>query len=90
MRARAHVLVKGRVQGVFFRASIQREALKRRVVGWVRNLSDGCVEAVFEGEKEKVGEIIDFCRTGPSLAIVTEVNVMWEEASGRYETFGIV
>lgn len=90
MRARAHVLVKGRVQGVFFRASIQREALKRRVVGWVRNLSDGRVEAVFEGEKEKVGEIIDFCRTGPSLAIVTEVNVTWEEASGRYETFRIV
>lgn len=90
MHARAHVLVKGRVQGVFFRASIQREALKRRVVGWVRNLSDGRVEAVFEGERKKIGEIIDFCGKGPSLAIVTEVNVSWEEASGRYVTFSII
>lgn len=90
MHARAHVLVKGRVQGVFFRASIQREARKRRVVGWVRNLSDGCVEAMVEGERVKVGEIIDYCRKGPSRAMVTEVTVTWEDASGRYEAFRII
>ena len=90
MHTQAHVLVKGKVQGVFFRASIQREARKRQVVGWVRNLSDGCVEAVVEGKRERVEEIIDFCRKGPSLAIVTEVNVSWEEASGHYVTFRII
>jgi len=90
MRTRAHVLVKGRVQGVFFRASMQREARKRRVVGWVRNLANGCVEAVVEGEREQVREIIEYCRKGPSLAQVIEVKVTREDASGRYKTFRIL
>ncbi len=89
MHTRAHVLVKGRVQGVFFRASMQREARKRQVVGWVRNRSDGCVEAVIEGEREQVEEVVDYCRKGPSLAEVTEVKVTWEDASGRYKIFRI-
>ncbi len=89
MHTRAHVLVKGRVQGVFFRASMQREARKRQVVGWVRNRSDGCVEAVIEGEREQVEEVVDYCRKGPSLAEVTEVKVTWEGASGRYKIFRI-
>ncbi|KON30610.1 acylphosphatase [miscellaneous Crenarchaeota group archaeon SMTZ1-55] len=90
MHARAHVLVKGQVQGVFFRASMQREARKRQVVGWVRNLSDGCVEAVVEGEREQVVKIIEYCRKGPSLAEVTEVKVTWGDASGCYKTFRVV
>ena len=89
MHTRAHVLVKGRVQGVFFRASMQREARKRQVVGWVRNRSDGCVEAVIEGERERVEEVVDYCRKGPSLAEVTEVKVTWEDASGRYKIYRI-
>jgi acylphosphatase len=90
MHARAHILVTGRVQGVFFRASMQREARKRGLVGWVRNLSNGCVEGVVEGEKEQVREIIKYCRIGPSLAKVNDVKVTWGDASGRYETFRIV
>jgi acylphosphatase len=89
MKARAHILVKGRVQGVFFRDSTQKEAQKRSIVGWIRNLPDGCVEAVFEGEKENVGVMIDFCRVGPPRAIVISVDVTWEKVTGLYDTFRI-
>lgn len=89
MKVRAHILVKGRVQGVFFRDSTQREAQKRSIVGWIRNLPDECVEAVFEGEKEKVGEMIDFCRVGPPRAIVTSVDVTLEKVTGLYDAFRV-
>jgi acylphosphatase len=68
MKVRAHVLAKGRVQGVFFRVTTREEAKKRSIVGWIRNLSDGSVEAIFEGEKGKVKALIDFCRVGPPRA----------------------
>jgi acylphosphatase len=89
MKVRAHVLVQGRVQGVFFRARTQREAQRRRIAGWIRNLPDGGVEAVFEGEKANVGAMIDFCRVGPPRARVTGVNVTWEEVTGQDDTFRI-
>jgi len=89
MRVGAHVFISGRVQGVFFRSVARREAQKRNVTGWVRNLPDGRVEAYFEGEKEKVREIIDFCRKGPPLAAVTGVEVYWEELGGLHERFEI-
>ena len=89
MKVRAHILVKGRVQGVFFRDSTRKEAQQRSVVGWIRNLPDGCVEAVFEGEKEKVGSMIDFCRVGPQRASVTRVDVTWGEFTGFYDAFRI-
>jgi acylphosphatase len=89
MKVRAHILVKGRVQGVFFRDSTQKEAQKRSIVGWIRNLPDGCVEAVFEGEKEKVGAMIDVCRVGPPRAIVTSIDVTWEKITGLYDSFRI-
>jgi len=63
MKVRAHVFVSGRVQGVFFRHETRREARMRGVKGWVRNLPDGRVEAVFEGEEEAVKELIEFCKT---------------------------
>jgi len=89
MKARAHVLVSGRVQGVFFRFEMRAEARSRRVTGWVRNLPDGRVEAVFEGEKATVEEIIDFCEKGPPLAKVTEVEVNWEGYTGSFRGFHI-
>jgi acylphosphatase len=87
--ARAHVLISGRVQGVFFRVETRREALKRKIVGWVRNTIDGKVEAVFEGKKEDVKKMIDFCRKGPSNANVTGVDVKWQDYSGDFEKFNI-
>jgi len=87
MKARAHVYVAGRVQGVFFRYETQREAKVRNVRGWVRNLSDGRVEAVFEGEKADVEKLVEFCHQGPPGATVTRVEVTWEEYRGEFETF---
>ncbi len=87
MKERAHIFVSGRVQGVFFRTATAQEAQARGVVGWVRNLPDGMVEALFEGEKEAVEELITFCRRGPRWARVTNVEVQWEPYTGSYESF---
>jgi acylphosphatase len=78
-KVRARVYISGMVQGVFFRSETQDEALRRGVTGWVRNLRDGRVEAVFEGEKEKVAQLIEFCRRGPRGARVTRIDVSWED-----------
>lgn len=81
--------MSGRVQGVFFRATTREEAQKRGVTGWVKNLRDGRVEAVFEGEEEKVKEMIDFCHEGSRAASVEDVEVSWEEYEGEFSDFGI-
>ena len=72
-RLRRRVIVSGRVQGVFFRDSTRREAERVGVSGWVRNLDDGTVEAVFEGEHDAVQAALDFCRRGPERARVDDV-----------------
>ena len=87
MKARAHVIVSGRVQGVFFRSETKHEAESRDVKGWVRNLSDGRVEAVFEGEEEAVKAVIEFCRRGPLGAIVANVDLTWENYTGEFDDF---
>jgi len=89
MKARAHIVVSGRVQGVFFRSETQDEANRRNVSGWVRNLPDGRVEAVFEGEKEDVDRLIEFCRRGPPGAQVSKVDVQWEDYVGEFRGFKI-
>lgn len=89
MNARARVYVTGRVQGVFFRSETEYEAQERGVTGWVRNLRDGRVEAVFEGEEERVKELIEFCRRGPRGAKVTHVDVIWERYAGEFKSFKI-
>ena len=89
MKTRAHVFVSGRVQGVFFRSETRYEAKRRKVVGWVRNTSDGRVEAVFEGEKEDVEKVIDFCRRGPSGARVMKIDVRWEDYIGEFKDFKV-
>lgn len=87
MMVRAHVLVSGRVQGVFFRSETGYEARKRGINGWVRNLPDGRVEALFEGEEKNVKEIIEFCRRGPPGARVRNVDVTWEDHRGEFKNF---
>lgn len=89
MRVRAHVYVDGRVQGVFFRTETREEALRHGLTGWVRNLPDARVEAVFEGEKDKVERLIEFCRTGPPGARVTKVDVEWQSFTGEFRGFRI-
>jgi acylphosphatase len=89
MKVRAHIFVSGRVQGVFFRMETRDEATKRNVTGWVRNTSGGRVEAVFEGEREDVEEVIEFCRSGPPGARVAKIDVQWKEYTGEFESFKI-
>ena len=90
MRARAHVVVSGDVQGVFFRQETKRQAEAHGVSGWVRNRDDGAVEAVFEGEKQDVKALVEFCKHGPSGAMVTNVDVKWEDFTGEFNDFKIL
>lgn len=82
-RTRAHVYVSGKVQGVYFRATTRDEARDRGVDGWVRNLDDGRVEAVFEGPDQAVEELIEFCHEGSSAARVDGVEVTEEKPQGE-------
>lgn len=90
-RVRAHVFVVGRVQGVWFRASTRDMARELGLAGWVRNLPDGGVEAVFEGPRAAVERAVAWCRTGPQAARVDHCDVIWEDPEGlapfaiRYE-----
>lgn len=86
---RVHLFISGRVQGVGFRAFTRREALKRGLVGWVRNLNDGRVEAVVEGGAEKVAELIEAVKHGPANARVDKVEVSDEKPEGKFKTFQI-
>lgn len=81
-RTRAHVFVSGTVQGVFFRATTQEEATEHDVDGWVRNLADGRVEAVFEGPARAVDEMVEFCHVGSPTASVEDVEVEYESPEG--------
>jgi acylphosphatase len=80
---RAHVYISGRVQGVFFRATTREQADRQAVAGWVRNLPDGRVEAVFEGPRGAVEECLAWCRQGPPGARVAGVEVEWEPPRGE-------
>jgi acylphosphatase len=83
MSARAHVIVRGQVQGVFFRAEMRDRAASLGLGGWVRNNPDGTVEAVFEGERERVESMVEWCRRGPRLARVEDADVTWEQPVGE-------
>ena len=89
MKTRAHVFVSGKVQGVFFRSGVRSKANILRLTGWVRNIPDGRLEAVFEGEKEDVEEMVKFCREGPHGSFVENLNVKFEPASGKFASFEI-
>jgi acylphosphatase len=87
--ARAHVRVSGRVQGVGFRYMAADEARRRRLSGWVRNLDSGGVEAVFEGPRIAVEDMLRWCNEGPPGAYVREVRVSWDEPLEHLATFEI-
>ncbi|WP_049899367.1 acylphosphatase [Halococcus agarilyticus] len=82
-RTRAHVFVSGTVQGVYYRASTRDAARERDVDGWVRNLDDGRVEAVFEGEEDAVESVVEWCHTGSDAASVESVEVEYDDPDGE-------
>jgi acylphosphatase len=82
MRSRARVVVHGRVQGVFFRSETRSRASSLGLDGWARNEPDGSVQAVFEGRRELVESMVEWCRRGPSGARVEAVETVWEDPEG--------
>ena len=82
-----HVYIKGRVQGVFFRAETQRVAQGFNITGWVRNMADGRVEAVFEGDDADIDKMLAWCHIGPSAARVDEVLTEEEPYTGEFRDF---
>jgi acylphosphatase len=88
-KVRAHLIITGIVQGVFFRMETQRAAEKIGVTGWVRNKRDGSVEAVMEGDRDRVDSAIDWCRQGPPRAVVHNVEVDWQTYSGEFTDFKV-
>jgi acylphosphatase len=87
---RAHVWVSGEVQGVFFRDSARHKAEELGLAGWVKNVPDGRVEALFEGPSEGVREMVDWCKKGPQHASVENVDVDFEGAGGDLEGFEVL
>jgi acylphosphatase len=87
MKSNVHVIISGRVQGVWFRASTKQKAEQLGLTGWVRNTADGCVEAVFEGEENIVKEMIDWCHHGPPLAEVEKVEIKNQGPTNGFEGF---
>jgi acylphosphatase len=90
MKTRAHVWISGRVQGVFYRDNTRRWASSLKLSGWVRNLPDGRVEAVVEGEKERIESLVGKLKEGPPLSRVDNVQTEWEDYSGEFSDFRII
>lgn len=88
-KVRLHIYVQGIVQGVGFRYGLRRVALYNRVSGWVKNLPDGRVEAVLEGEEKAVRRVLNWCRRGPLLARVNRIIAFEEPYTGEFKSFKI-
>ena len=89
-RERVHLVIKGRVQGVCFRACTRDKALEIGLTGWVKNSADGSVEAVFEGTKEQLKKAVSWCYKGPPGAGVTGVDEKWYDYTGEFDSFDII
>ena len=89
MEARARIVITGIVQGVMFRREITDLARRLGLTGWVRNLPDGKVEALAEGEKSRLDDLVQFCHIGPRAARVRNVEVEWSDYTGEYRGFRI-
>ncbi|MFH1403478.1 MAG: acylphosphatase [Candidatus Altiarchaeota archaeon] len=84
-----HLMMSGKVQGVFYRSNTRDKALRLGLSGWVRNLADGRVEAFAEGPEDKVSEFVAYCRDNPGYSRVDDVKEEWGKPTGRYEGFKI-
>lgn len=87
---RIHLVLRGRVQGVFFRASAQREARRLGLTGWVKNRNDAAVELVAEGEEDQVKDFLSWAQHGPSTARVDKVETRWRSYTGEFPDFRIL
>jgi acylphosphatase len=87
--ARAHLVIKGRVQGVFYRAFARDIATQLGLKGWVRNVSDGSVEALLEGDRQEIEQAIRHCHLGPPGARVDDIDVRWEDYQGDLQVFQV-
>jgi len=87
---RAHVFVTGRVQGVYYRQTAMEAARAHGVFGWVRNLQDGRVEAVLEGDESSVNSVVEWCKKGPAKAEVEKVDTKLEGFTGEFSQFTII
>lgn len=90
MRTNVHVIISGRVQGVWFRATTKQKAEQLAITGWVRNTSNGCVEAILEGEEQQVKKMIEWCHIGPPLATVNKVEVKNQNPTDGFDGFSII
>jgi acylphosphatase len=86
---RVHIMVKGLVQGVFFRANTRKVARSLALTGWVRNLPDGSVEILAEGSQKDVEDLVRWCHMGPSFARVDNVDINWAKPTGEFAVFEI-
>lgn len=89
-KQRIHIFIKGKVQGVFFRQTTKVMAEKKNVTGWVKNLHDGRVEAVLEGNDIDVSEVVEWCHAGPVNAVVDDVEIITEQYKGEFSKFDIL
>ncbi len=89
MKRRARIFIQGRVQGVFFRQSAKIKARKIGVFGWIKNLPDGRIEAVFEGDKEKVEKMIEWSKKGTIIANVKALDIKEEKYKGEFNNFDL-
>lgn len=88
-KGRVHLVIRGRVQGVFYRASAQEKATELELTGWVRNRADNTVEIVAEGEREDLDALIEWCYVGPPDAYVTGADINWEQYTGEFREFSV-
>ncbi len=88
-KVRAHTVISGRVQGVFFRMETKQAAERFGVSGWVKNRREGTVEAVFEGDRDCVEDVLKWCRQGPPLSRVSDVDLQWETYTGEFSGFNV-
>ena len=88
-KLRAHIFIEGRVQGVFFRENTRQKADELGIFGWVRNLSDGRVEAILEGNRLEVEEMIKWLKKGPKFAKVEKIDIKLEKSSDGFQSFEI-
>lgn len=89
MKKRVHIIISGRVQGVFYRLSTKRHAKILNLTGWVKNIPDRTVEIIAEGEEVNLKQLIIWCRKGPLIARVDEIKTEWQEFKGEFEYFSI-
>ncbi len=90
VKQRIRILIKGKVQGVFFRQALKITAKKNNVFGWVRNLDDGKVETIIEGDDENVSAVVEWCHAGPANARVEDIEIKNEKFVGEFSKFDVL